>query len=266
VELRDRSVLITGASTGIGAATARAVARRGGRALLVARSADKLEAVAAEIGSAGGSAAPFAADVGDQRAVAEMAQRVRDEVGTPDVIVNNAGAGRWLFIEETDPEELLEMTAVPYHAAFFVTRAFIDGMLTRGSGHIVNITTPVAYFAWPGALGYAGARWAVRGFSEALRADLRATGIGVSTVVPGKVSSEYFSHNPGTEERIPKIARIMRTLTPEQTADAIVDAIERERTEVMIPLELKLLMLQTRLFPGLTRWVVDKTGAKRTRA
>src|SRR3989442_15181745 len=99
MELRDRSVLITGASTGIGAAAARAVARKGARALLVARSADKLEALAAEIG---GGATPFAADVGDQRAVADMAERVESEIGTPDVIVNNAGAGRWLFIEETD--------------------------------------------------------------------------------------------------------------------------------------------------------------------
>jgi short-subunit dehydrogenase len=263
MQLRNTSVLITGASTGIGAATARAVAAKGATALLVARSADKLERIAHEIERGGGRARPFPADVGDPDAVAAMADIVRTEIGVPSVIVNNAGAGRFLFIDETDPHELAGMTAVPYHAAFYVTRAFIEEMIARRSGRIVNICTPVAYFTWAGAAGYAGARWAVRGFTEALRADLHGTGVGVSMVVPAKVSSEYFEHNQGAEERIPKIARLIRTLTPEQTADAIVDAIERERNEVFVPLELRALELQNRLFPGVTRWLIHRTGAKR---
>jgi len=263
VQLRNTSVLITGASTGIGAATARAVAARGATALLVARSADKLERLAHEIDRAGGKARPFPADVGDPDAVAAMAELVKAEIGVPSVIVNNAGAGRFLFIDETDPHELASMTDVPYHAAFYVTRAFIEEMIARKSGRIVNITTPVAYFTWPGAAGYAGARWAVRGFTEALRADLYRTGVGVSVVVPAKVSSEYFEHNPGAEQRIPKIARLIRTLTPEQTADAVVGAIEKERAEVFVPAELRFLELQNRLFPGVTRWIVHRTGARR---
>jgi NAD(P)-dependent dehydrogenase (short-subunit alcohol dehydrogenase family) len=81
-------------------------------------------------------------DVSDHHAVAQMAERIRAEEGVPDVVVNNAGAGRFLFIEETSPEELVQMTAVPYHAAFFVTRAFIVEMLARRSGRIVNVSTP----------------------------------------------------------------------------------------------------------------------------
>ena len=263
MKLTDRVVLVTGASTGIGAATARAVAARGGRPVLVARSADKLDALAAEIARSGGRALALAADVGDLDAVSAMAERVRAEVGVPDVIVNNAGAGRFLFIDETDPRELAAMTAVPYHAAFYVTRAFIEEMIARRSGRIVNLTTPGAYFPWPGSAAYASARWAVRGFTEALRQDLHGTGVGVTLVVPGKVTSEYFAHNPGAEERIPKIARIMRTLTPEQTADAIVAGIEHQRAEVFVPVELRLLELQARLFPGITRWLVQRTGARR---
>jgi short-subunit dehydrogenase len=263
MELAGRTVLITGASTGIGAAAARAVAARDGHALLVARSADRLQDLATEIERSGGRASAFPADVGDLDAVAAMADRVRDEVGTPEVIVNNAGAGRFLFIDETDPRELTAMTAVPYHAAFYVTRAFIEDMIARGGGRIVNICTPVAYFPWPGAAGYAGARWAVRGFTEALRADLHGTGVGVSLVVPGKVSSDYFVNNPGAEERLPGVEKLLRSLTPDQAADAIVDAIERERSEVFVPFELRLLELQGRLFPGLTRWIVQRTGARR---
>lgn len=263
MDLRNRTVLITGASSGIGEAAARVVAARGGRVLLVARGAAKLERIAHEIEATGGKAQPFPCDVGDADAVAAMAALVKSEVGVPAVIVNNAGAGRFLFIDETDPAELRTMTDVPYHAAFYVTRAFIDEMLARRFGWIVNITTPVAYVPWAGAIGYAGARWAVRGFTEALRADLRGTGIGVSLVVPGKVSSDYFAHNPGAEQRIPWISRLVRTLTPEQTANAIADAVEHERGEVFAPPELRALMLQARLLPGLTRWLIQATGARR---
>jgi uncharacterized protein len=265
MELRARVALVTGASTGIGEAACREFARRGARVLLVARSADKLESVAAAIRAAGGDARAFATDVGDAAAVAELQARVQAEVGVPDVIVNNAGQGRFLFIDETEPTELTGMTDVPYHAAFFVTRAFIEGMLARRSGWIVNVNTPAAFAPWPGALGYAGARWAVRGFTEALRVDLHGTGIGVSQVVPGKVSSAYFDDNPGAEARIPRISRLIRTLTPEQTADAIVNAVERERGDVFLPFELRLMMLQARLMPGMTRRVMNLTGARRRR-
>jgi short-subunit dehydrogenase len=263
MDLRNRTVLITGASSGIGAATARVVAQRGGRVLLVARSAGKLERLAHEISSEGGVARPFPCDVGDPSAVADMAELVKSEAGVPAVIVNNAGAGRFLFIDETDPAELRGMTDVPYHAAFYVTRAFVEEMLRRRFGWIVNITTPAAFVPWPGAIGYASARWAVRGFTEALRAELRGTGIGVSLVVPGKVASDYFANNPGAEERIPWVSKVMRTLTPEQTGEAIADAVERERAEVFAPPELRALMLQARLAPSLTRWLVHATGARR---
>jgi NADP-dependent 3-hydroxy acid dehydrogenase YdfG len=232
--------------------------------VLVARSADKLERLTGEIEAAGGRAASCPADVSDHRAVAQMAAQVSAEVGTPDVIVNNAGAGRWLFVEETDPEELVRMTAVPYHAAVFVTRAFIEEMLARGSGWIVNVNTPVSRIAWPGALGYGGARWAMRGFSALLRADLRGTGIGVSEVTPAKVSSDYFEANPGAEERIPRIARFMRSLTPEQVAEALAGAVERERREVTIPFELRILHLFARDFTRVSEWLAWRTGARRS--
>jgi short-subunit dehydrogenase len=175
--------LITGASSGIGAATARAMSRRRAQVLLVARSKDKLEALVRELG---GGAAAYPCDAGDHRAVAVMAKRVQAEHGVPDAVVNNAGAGRWLSIEDTDPEEFLEMAAVPYFAAFFITRAFIEGMLARGSGWVVNVNSPASQIPWPGAVGYTSARWAMRGFDAGLRADLRQSGIGVTHLVPAR--------------------------------------------------------------------------------
>ena len=109
-----------------------------------------------------------------------MAERINADVGTPDIIVNNAGAGQWKFVDETSPEEAVQMMAVPYFAAFYVTHAFLPGMLRRNTGHIVNVSSVGSRFVWPGATAYIAARWAVRGFTEALRADLAGTKIGVT--------------------------------------------------------------------------------------
>jgi len=88
-----------------------------------------------------------------------------------------------------------EMMAMPYFAAFYITRALLPAMLRRGSGHLVYVNSPASLVAWPGAAAYTAARWALRGFAEALRADLRGTRLRVSSVIPGKVSSSYFAHN-----------------------------------------------------------------------
>jgi short-subunit dehydrogenase len=189
---------------------------------------------------------------------------VKRDVGVPDVIINNAGAGRWLFIEETDAEEFAAMTAVPYTAAFLVTRAFIVEMLARRSGRVVVVNSPVSQLAWPGALGYAGSRWALRGFTAALRSDLRRTGVGMTEVTPGKVSSDYFDNNPAAEERIPTIVRIIPTLSAAEVAAAICAGVERERRTVITPLVLRLILAQARLFPAVNEWVVWRSGARRT--
>ncbi|MFC5268316.1 SDR family NAD(P)-dependent oxidoreductase [Kribbella qitaiheensis] len=260
MDLRGRTVLITGSSSGIGAATARAMCRRGAQVLLVARSEDKLEALVRELGN---SAAAYPCDASDHRAVAVMADRVQAEHGVPDVTVNSAGAGRWLSIEDTDPEEFLEMAAAPYMAAFLITRAFVEGMLARGSGWVVNVDSPASQIPWPGAVGYISARGAMRGFDAGLRADLRQSGIGVTHMVLAKVSSEYFLHNPGSEERIPAVARLVPTLTPEQAAEAICRAVEHGRREVVVPSMLRVFYLSERFMPRLTEWIAWRTGARR---
>jgi short-subunit dehydrogenase len=234
--------------------------QRGARVLIVARSKAKLDA---QVGELGDSAAAYPCDAGDHRAVRVMAEQVRAEHGVPDVIVNCAGAGRWLSIEETEPEEFLQMAAAPYLAAFFVTRGFVEGMLARGSGWVVNVDSPASVIPWPGAVGYVSARGALRGFDAGLRADLRRSGIGVTHMVPGKVSSDYFAHNPGSEQRIPTVARLVPTLTPEQAAQAICRAVERGRREAIVPSMLRVFFWSERLLPRLTEWLAWRSGARR---
>lgn len=260
MDLFARTVLVTGASSGIGAATAELASRRGATVVLVARRQDRLDEIAARLP---GRALAVACDVGNHPDVAQMADRVLEEVGVPDVIVNNAGAGRWLWVEETSPEEFLAQVAVPFHAAFFVTRSFIEPMIERGSGWVVTVNSPISQWAWPGAVGYGAARWGLRGLDECLALDLRGTGVGVSAVVAGHTDSEYFDSNPGSLDRLPSLDRYFRRLSPDDVAAMIVRAVEEERRHVVEPMPIRLVNATARLWPGLVARVTSATGAQR---
>jgi short-subunit dehydrogenase len=264
MNLDDRVALVTGASSGIGAATARALASEGAHVCLLARTEGALRDVADDVRTAGGTATVYPIDLADFEAVEALADDVERDVGTPDVIVNNAGAGRFRPIEETSPEEAMDAMRVPYGAAFAVTRAFVDGMIDRGDGTVVTVTSAAAYAPWPGATAYAAARWAMRGFAAALRADLQETGVGVLSVVAGEVDSPYFDHNPGSRERLPAIAKLFPTLTPEDVADAIVDGLREDRRTVIVPGRLAAVVWLHRLFPRLVDELVVRTGWQRS--
>ena len=266
MKLEGCLAVITGASSGIGAATAHHLARRGVRVALLARTQADLEKVADEIRRAGGQAHPYPVDLGDGDAAERVAHRIIAELGPPEILINSAGAGRWLFVEETTPAEALEMMAAPYFAAFFMTRAFLPEMLKRNRGAIVNINSPAARMPWPGATAYASARWALFGFTEALRADLHDTGLRVTSVVLGKVNSPYFTRNAGAEERIPGIGRLIPVLTPEQAATVVVRALERNQREVWSPFLLWLFALAHHLWPQLVEAIVNRTGWHRRSA
>lgn len=257
--------VVTGASSGIGAATARALGSAGARVALVARTALALEAIASEIGAAGGTALAFPTDLTDARAVEWTAAAITEALGTPDILVNSAGAGRWLAIEETSPEEAVAMMATPYFATFFTTRAFVPAMLRRGSGSIVVVNSPAALCPWPGSIAYAAARGAMRSFTEALRADLYRTGISVTSIIATQVSSNYWTNNPGATDRFPAIARIFPTLTPEQVAAAIIRSIERRSRETIIPRSAAIIAIANRLSPRMVFWLVANTGWRRPR-
>lgn len=213
-------IVVTGASAGIGEAIARRLAAEGARLVLMARRRERLESLAAEL-----DALAVPVDLSDADATAVACARVLDEAGVPDVIINNAGAGRFQAIEETSPADARAQMALPYSAAFQVTHGFIEPMLERRRGVIFQINSPVAVVAWPGAVGYAAARWALRGFTEALRQDLHGTGLRVGSLTPTRVHSDYFEANPDSVARVPKVEALVGTMTPEQVADAVAHAL-----------------------------------------
>ncbi len=263
MNIERKIVLITGASSGIGKACALLLGGLGAHVVLQARGESALREVADTIESQGGKASIYPVDLSDFNQINSVAERIKSQVGIPDVIINNAGMGRWLFIEETDSAEMEQMMSVPYFAAFHTTRAFIEEMLQRNTGHIINVNSPASLMAFPGASGYTGARWALRGFNDALRADMNGTRISVSMLVAAKVSSSYFDNNPGSEERVPKISVLFGTLTPEQVAKSIHNCIRSPRNYVIIPFLLAVVVWFNRLFPSIVEWMVFKTSYKR---
>ena len=212
--MTSRVVLVTGASSGIGEATARRYGASGAHVLLLARNADRLDEAVRAIGKDGGTATAYPVDLADPKAIEEVSARVTREAGTPDVLINNAGAGRWLPIIETSAEEALAMIEVPYLAAFNLTRAFLPNMLARRSGAIACITSPASYVVWPNTCAYTAARQALAGFTDALRTEVKGSGISVTLVGLGMVESPYWEHNPGSREHAPEVNPLIAPMSP----------------------------------------------------
>jgi short-subunit dehydrogenase len=252
-----RLVLITGASSGIGEATARRYGASGAHVLLLARNEERLDAAVHAIGKVGGTATAYPVDLADAKATQEISERIAREAGTPDVLINNAGAGRWLALRDTSAEDALAMIEVPYLAAFNLTRAFLPRMVERRSGSIACVTSPASFVIWPNAVAYTAARRALAGFTEALRAEARGSGLSVTLVVLGLVETAYWEHNPGSRAHVPVISpMIAPTLTPEQAAEAIFAGVEAKRRTVVKPAALRGLFMLNALAPRLvTHWL-----------
>ena len=247
----SKLVVVTGASSGIGKATARRFGQAGAHVVLMARNAERLEQAARAVRAEGGSATVMHTDLQDPEDTLKAAGRVADEIGTPDLLVNTAGVGRWLPLEETSPEDAAAMMRVPYLAAFDLTHAFVPAMVERGSGGIAFVTSPASYLAWPNASAYIAARRALAGFAESLHGELKPLGLFVTIVALGSVETPYWENNPGSRENVPKTdPRLIPTLTPEEAAEAIFEGTERKSRLMVKPPLYRALFVMNALFPN----------------
>ncbi len=219
-----RTVLVTGASAGIGAACARAFAGAGARLLLAARRAERLEALAAELRDAHGTESRLLElDVRDAEAVASTLGALAPEWAEVDVLVNNAGLGRGLAkAHEGSPADWDEMVDTNVKGLLYVTRAVVPGMVARGRGHVVNIGSVAGHEVYPGGAVYCATKHAVAAITKGLRMDLLGTGVRVSTVDPGMVETEFsLVRFQGDRERADRVYAGMTPLVADDVADAV---------------------------------------------
>lgn len=219
VSSSSTTVLVTGASAGIGAACARAFAAAGARLVLTARRLHRLEALAAELRQEHGTTTQLIAlDVRDAASIPETLGEL--EV---DVLVNNAGLGRGVDkVYEADPADWDEMIDTNVKGLLYVTRAVLPGMVKRGRGHVINIGSVAGHEVYPGGAVYCSTKHAVGAITKGLRMDLLGTGVRVSTVDPGLVETEFsVVRYRGDQERADKVYAGMTPLSPEDIADAV---------------------------------------------
>lgn len=217
------TVLITGASAGIGEACARAFAAAGARLVLAARRAERLEALAAELGAAHGTESRLVAlDVRDRPAV-DAALGALPAEWAPEVLVNNAGMGRGLEpLQSGDPAEWDEMVDTNLRGALYVLRAVVPGMVERGRGHVVNVGSVAGHEVYPGGAVYCATKHALGAVTRGLRMDVLGTGVRVSTVDPGMVETEFsVVRFRGDRDRADRVYQGMDPLTPADVADAV---------------------------------------------
>ncbi|MGA3263686.1 MAG: SDR family NAD(P)-dependent oxidoreductase [Terracidiphilus sp.] len=230
MSLKGKIVFITGASSGIGAATAAAFAGEGARLLLAARRAGKLAQVASLALERGAAAVhSIDLDVRDRRAVQSAIDELPPEWAEIDVLVNNAGLSRGLdklYVGRIEDWE--EMIDTNVKGMLYVSRAVVPGMVVRGRGHVVNLGSTAGELAYPGGAVYCASKAAERAINDGLRQDLLGTPVRVTSVDPGMVETDFsLVRFHGDKERAAKVYKGVTPLTPEDVADAILWAVTR---------------------------------------
>ncbi|RBY89098.1 oxidoreductase [Blastococcus sp. TBT05-19] len=221
--LSGKVALVTGASSGIGEATAVALAAAGAAVAIGARRKDRLEALAGRLRDSGATVLPLDLDVTDEQSCAGAVRRTREELGGLDVLVNNAGVMLLGTIVGADPEDWRRMLSTNVLGVMYMTHAALDGMVEQGSGDIVNMSSVAGRTARKGAGVYNASKWAVNAFSESLRQEVTGRGVRVSLVEPGAVTTELTDHitQPAAKTASQKMYTDMRALEADDIARAV---------------------------------------------
>ncbi|RPI33582.1 MAG: SDR family oxidoreductase [Chloroflexota bacterium] len=260
--LEKKVVLVTGASSGIGEATARAFAREGYQVALAARRFDRLQALAEEIELTGGDAFPIAADVSKIEDIQKMVSETLEHYRQIDVLFNNAGFGRLDWLENLDPvEDIDTQIRVNLLGVIQTARAVLPNMLFRRKGHIINMASIAGLVATPTYTIYAASKFGMRGFTEALRREVGVYGIHVSGIYPGGVKTEFSDHARIRRKTGVTTPAVLR-LTSEQVAEAVLRLVRRPRRTMIIPWPMTLFAWINALVPGLVDWVLDERFVK----
>ena len=258
----NQIVWVTGASSGIGKACAEAWARRGATVVLSARKQATLEEVAAPLREAGATVHVVTLDLADAASLPEVAARVEAEVGPVDVMVHCGGISQRSKAIETSLDVDRRVMEIDYFGTLALTKALLPGMVKRGHGHFVVVTSLMGLFSSPLRSGYCGAKHALHGFFEALRAEHHDDGLKVTMVCPGFIRTNISLNavvGDGSQQGTMD-AKTGAGMTAEQCAERMVKAVERNKAEVLIGRYEILAAYIKRLSPALLRRIVRRAA------
>ena len=229
--LDEKVALVTGASSGIGEATAVALAGAGASVAIGARRTDRLDVLAGRLRDDGARVLQLELDVTDEQACTDAVRRTRAELGGLDILVNNAGVMLLGTIVGADPEDWRRMLQTNVLGLMYMTHAAIEGMVAQGSGDVVNISSVAGRTARKGAGVYNASKWAVNAFSESLRQEVTGRGVRIGLVEPGAVATELSSHITQEEAREAsrRMAESIRTLQADDIARAILYVVSQPK-------------------------------------
>jgi short-subunit dehydrogenase len=258
MEIKNKVVLITGASSGIGAGTARRLAKEGAKVVLAARRKDILDSLAAEIIAQGGQAIAIQADVTDHAEIQAMVDETLAKFGRIDVLVNNAGLGFSADVKDIDPDRLRLQVAVNLVGVIDCAQAVLKPMLAQGSGHIINVSSLAGVVAAPGSSVYSATKFGVVAFSDSLRREVNKYGIHVTTFCPGFVATDFSPRLRKIMKNAPDAPHLPGVMSVDYVAGVISGIIRRPRKVVMVPFGFSILVRIGRAFPGLVDWGSDR--------
>src|SRR5215217_7599132 len=234
--LKDKVVLITGASSGFGAAAANRFAQEGCKVILAARRIERLEEMANELNARGGASLPIAVDVTQPAQIETLVKTAVDHYGRIDILFNNAGFGRLDWFELLDPvKDIQAQITVDLLGVIWTARAVLPQMYKQGSGHIINMSSLAGWAAPPLYTVYSAAKFGVRGFTEALRRETIPFGINVSVVYPGGASTEFQKHIGENKAKQRFVTPEWLRVTPDDVARGVVGLAKRPRRSLFLP-------------------------------
>jgi uncharacterized protein len=255
-KFKGKIVLITGASSGIGKQAAIDFADNGAKTIvLVSRSKTKLEELKEMLcQNSTSESLVYSCDVSSKAEVITMGKELLGRLGHVDILVNNAGIGLYDKVQDQSIEEMESITFTNYLGMVYCTKVFLESMVYKGTGHIVNVASVAASFGVAGLAAYCASKYAILGFSEALWHELHGTGVGITVVSPIGVKTNFFNHE-SFARRIPNYTGFM--LEPETVSKAIVAAANSSRLEIMIPFYIRTGVWFKHTIPYLVNPIVD---------
>lgn len=235
MDLQDKHVVVTGASRGIGEALAQRLAGAGARVSLVARTKSTLDSLAQRLGGLA-----FACDLSRKEELEGLVGRIEEKGGPIDVLINNAGVEASKRLEDSTAEELAQVLFVNLNVPAELSRQVLPGMIARGRGHIVNISSLAGVVAFPGFASYGASKAGLSHFTACMQGDLEGTGVNTTLVELGPVPTDMFSsvkHHPPTEAAFARTERLLlvRQVPREEVAAKIVRALQKDQRRLCLP-------------------------------